>query len=250
MKKCRHAFTLIEMMVVVVILSLLVVLLVPSVSRALDSSRNAACASNLRQLQMAYGMYLEDHAGKFFPWRETRPDGILWYWGLEKTAAGNRPIDRGQARLAPYLGEGTIETCPAFPYKSSFFKQKFSAKTYGYGINVYLLSDTPEGRSASVDSIDKVSQPAATLAWGDTIQVNMFQAPASPDHPMLEEWYYMASRTGELPTYHFRHGSRLNAVALDGSIRSYAPHSLLRYCDRQVGYLEAKNNSTLLLTRK
>ncbi len=242
-------FTLVELLVVVAILGLLAALMAPALARSLASSRGAACASNIRQMQVAYGMYLDDHEGRFFPWRETRPDGILWYWGLE-TGGGNRAIDRSQARLAPYLGQGTVETCPAFPYQSTQYKQKFESKTYGYGINVYLLSDMPESRNSGVRSIDQVSKPAETLSWGDAIQVNMFQAPASPSHPLLEEWYYIAARNWELPTYHFRHNSKMNAVALDGSVRSHAPNKLLPYCDGRVGYLEPKNNGILLLTSK
>jgi prepilin-type N-terminal cleavage/methylation domain-containing protein len=246
----RRAFTLIEVLVVAAILGVLAALLAPAATRGLAASRAAACRSNLRQMQLAFDQYLDDHAGRFFPWREARPEGTLWYWGLEKGGGGARAIDRSQARLAPYLGQGTVETCPAFPYQSSQYKQKFETKTYGYGLNIYLLSDTPEGRASGVRSIAQVSRPASTLAWGDAIQVNMFQAPASPSHPMLEEWYYLAARNGELPTYHFRHSTRLNAVALDGSVRSYAPDRLLAYCDGRVGYLEPNSANNLLMTSK
>ena len=250
MRSDARGFTLIELLVVVAILALLAAMLTPAVARSLAAGRSAACASNLRQMQAGYRMYLDDHEGRLFPWRENRSEGVLWYWGLETARSGQRSIDRSQARLAPYLGAGTVETCPAFPYHAASFKQKFDAKTYGYGLNVYLLADSPEGRAAGLSTIDQVAKPASTIGWGDAIQVNTFQPPASPGNPMLEEWYYLASRASELPTFHFRHAGRQNVVMLDGSVQSLRPDRLLRYCDGQVGYPSPGYGSYLLQTDK
>ena len=250
MTRRQAAFTLVELLVVVAVLALLAALLIPAAASSLAAGRRAACTGHLGQLLAAYTLYLDDHDGQFFPWRENRSGGVLWYWGFETGGAGSRSIDRSQARLAPYLGVGTVETCPAFPYGSTQYKQKFDAKTYGYGINIFLLSDTPEARAAGVSSIAQVARPATTLAWGDAIQINTFQAPATPQRPLLEEWYYLAARNGERPTYHFRHQARLNAVALDGSVRTYKPDRLLPQCDGQVGYLEPRSDSALLTTSR
>ena len=46
----RFAFTLIEMLVTISIISLLVALLTPSLALARSSARTATCASNLKQL--------------------------------------------------------------------------------------------------------------------------------------------------------------------------------------------------------
>lgn len=245
----RHGFSLIELLVVIAVLAILAALLAPAARNGLASARNAVCVSNLRQMQLAYSQYLDDHDGQFFPWRENLPDGILWYWGLE-TSGPTRPLDRNRGRLAPYLLRSRIELCPAFPYDSPLYMQKFESRTYGYGINVFLLSDSPESRSAGVQNAKRVTRPADTLAWGDAIQINTFQAPASPKNPMLEEWYYLAARAAEKPTAHFRHLGRMNAVMLDGSVRSMAPLSLRPECDGRVGQLADPANPVLLKTVK
>ncbi len=54
------AFTLIELLVVVAIVALLLAILLPSLAKAREQSRQAVCASNLKQLSNAVAMYLVD----------------------------------------------------------------------------------------------------------------------------------------------------------------------------------------------
>jgi len=54
------AFTLIEVLVVISILSLLVAILMPALSQARHQARRAACAANLRQTGLAIQMYAHD----------------------------------------------------------------------------------------------------------------------------------------------------------------------------------------------
>ena len=59
----RRAFTLIELLVVIAIIAVLAAMLVPAVTRALESSRRATCSSNLRQLAIASFSYATEHEG-------------------------------------------------------------------------------------------------------------------------------------------------------------------------------------------
>jgi len=69
------AFTLIEMLIVIAIIATLAALIVPISSRALERSRRASCASQLKQLGMVLQQYAEDHRG-LYPSRDA--GGGFW----------------------------------------------------------------------------------------------------------------------------------------------------------------------------
>src|SRR2546430_1901067 len=54
-------FTLVELLVVIGIIAVLIGILLPSLSKARESSRRAACLSNLRQLGMMIQFYANDY---------------------------------------------------------------------------------------------------------------------------------------------------------------------------------------------
>src|SRR5439155_14643107 len=65
-----RGFTLIELLVVLGIIALLAALLLPALARSKEAGRRVACASNLRQLNLALVLYLSDSSGQFPPPRQ------------------------------------------------------------------------------------------------------------------------------------------------------------------------------------
>ncbi len=214
-----RAFTVIELLVVISIMALLMSILLPALARARDAGRGMACRSNLRQMTTALHMYLEDHEGRMFPWREHLPEGRLWWPGFEAaagpTAEGERVIDRTRGRLWFYYRHSdSIEICPAFPLHSSNYKPKFTTNWTTYAPPLALMNPSAPVRR------DEIERPWEVLAFADAAQINTFQPPASPSRPMFEQWFYVS---GHERTVMYHHGLRAHAAAWDGHVASHDP---------------------------
>lgn len=70
--RCSHtrtgqAFTLVELLVVISIIGLLIALLLPALAAAKNDANTVVCASNLRQLAMAFTIYGQENRGATIP---------------------------------------------------------------------------------------------------------------------------------------------------------------------------------------
>jgi prepilin-type N-terminal cleavage/methylation domain-containing protein len=61
----RPAFTLIELLIVMAIISLLLSILLPALGRARETSRRTVCGSNLRQMAIAFSQYAQENDSWF-----------------------------------------------------------------------------------------------------------------------------------------------------------------------------------------
>jgi prepilin-type N-terminal cleavage/methylation domain-containing protein/prepilin-type processing-associated H-X9-DG protein len=219
----RRAFTLIELLVVIAIIAILAAMLLPVLNKGKLSAQRADCMSNLRQLGIATQLYWDENSGSCFQWIYNATNGGHTYWfgwlQSDTTAEGQRAFDLSRGVLFPYLEGSDVRLCPALYATPAQLKLKGDGVIFSYGYNYYLSAPAT---APSVNE-NQIKLPTNLALFADAAQINDFQDPASPDHPMLEEWYYLDVDTNfssgsYYPNGHFRHAQKANVTFADGHV--------------------------------
>ena len=90
--KKRLGFTLIELLVTIAIMAMLLAVLMPALRSARISARRIACQANLKQIALAWHMYLDDNDGYFYQAEDAHNNFGGWTGTDQRDVA--RPLNR------------------------------------------------------------------------------------------------------------------------------------------------------------
>ncbi len=230
-----RAFSLIELLVSIAIITLLVGILIPTLSAARKRAQAAVCLSNMRQIGLAMLYYGQDNndlisrASMTAQWGPPRQPFMVRPWGealvpylLPYKREGFSREDQDAAEIFGRLFRG-VYRCPADVNHISedwvYNADKLYVGHWSYGKNVileYYGIYVPDYQDPSLftgwSKFKLVPNPAATVLFGE-IQANKIQGRTMADHFMVDDWY---RNTGYVSIDTNRHGDASNYIYADG----------------------------------
>ena len=188
MRPKTHAFTLVELLVVIAVIAILASLLLPALAAAKKRARAVQCLHNLKQIGASAHMYANDN------------DNIIQLDSLIPGSGTWASILFTNVNLQ----QREIFLCPS--YKPFTWENWLNV----YGIRQNGPTNCVTGPNGIFMKVDCVNNPTEYLLVGDTTS----QAQGG----FTARQYYFFNTTSALRMIHARHFGRANGLFLDGHV--------------------------------
>lgn len=209
-----NGFTLIELLVVIAIIAILAAILMPVFAKAKGRAQEVTCASNLRQISMAWLMYAQDNDGTACPtyyytdgwsYEHAWDFTIDWTTGVAVSSDG---------LLTPYTRAKQINACP------SFIGDQNGRPYTGYAYNASYIGGDPSasgGYTKIPVKLARIQSPSSTVLFAESAYMNgkVFAGNnylRAPNDPMMSLY-----NVGKV---HYRHNRRANVAYADCHVKS------------------------------
>ncbi len=155
MRNNLRGFTLVELLVVIAIISILAGLLLPALNTAVESSRSAACASQLKQIGLKALMYADDYSGMLPSAADDAPY-FEWYKQLGISPASSK--NHESLIVCPCASR----TYTAGPWRTYGWNEG------GNGRKTHMRASRIHNASQAIWLCDSI-ETAGVPGWGDPV---------------------------------------------------------------------------------
>jgi len=225
-KPVPHAFTLVELLVVIGIIAILIALLLPALNKARDQANTLACQSNMRQVGILTANYVADNNGWLPFCSYSAPDGLasqntIW----QAYIAANSPTDNADPANAnptaiPFNCNSLLLICPGTV--SEYFTGTglaYASDVDTKGVTTYFVAVSTE---VCVRDDAQYGIPGRKISqFHRTSQIML--ACDNYGRPILGQEGNWAGGGSGAQNVRFRHnrGQNINLVFLDGHAESW-----------------------------
>jgi len=176
LRKLQRGFTLIELLVVIAIIAILAAILFPVFQKVRENARRASCASNEKQLGIAFTQYAQD-ADEGYPLISYAvPTGGI---SAFSNSCGNVALNQvGWAEaIYPFVKSTGAYRCPDVPPAGNAGGNCNAGGNIGasaYALNFWIANNNPAGFGTAVQQSDDPTKQVPKFS-----KLNQFDFPAS-----------------------------------------------------------------------
>jgi len=204
----RKAFSLLELLIVIVIIAQLAAILFPVFSRVRENARRSSCQSNMRQIGLGLMQYVQDYDDMLPLVGQNASSGHLNIFNpYDSNANATRIFKMEQSSLAPYVRDARIFICPS---DTAGEPRKLTYAVNPCITNMVSVNDTICGRSMAYFEETSKWISLTEEAYRDT---------GTTDDGVLDFQYWGTNRFSP------RHAEGGNNVFLDGHVKWLRPQA-------------------------
>ncbi|PAW76538.1 MAG: hypothetical protein B9S32_14935 [Verrucomicrobia bacterium Tous-C9LFEB] len=207
----RQAFTLIESLTTVAIISILAIVLIPTVEIVRESTQNATCLANLRQIGMLMSLYANDNSGRLPPsYNLTLENYHSWPYAVMQSAGYTvTGIDTLDPKCSYRDQAKTVFKCP------TLLKLR-PASWLTYSMNHAAASDTSGNNFREGLRISSVANPARQIVVTDGAKTSSFFS-STLDNIAYIGTFHRTSNSSTTGGYQIANG-QAHILCLDGHV--------------------------------